>query len=172
MYKQLKEIIMEFDKFRYISNEEVKLRNNLLNNKNYKISDNDRYNLASDLIKISKNARNDIIEISFMLNKNKNDSFYIPYSILTEYMSYQISHKNSDLEMDFLEKDEVLNKRKRILQIAMENNSKFIEDIYKEVRYNSSNIIFSEVQFSKLQKKHNEEKEINKIINTLKNIEK
>ena len=56
-----------------------------LNKKDDVVLSDDYFRLSAGLMEISDTARNSIIAIASMLNRSKNDSFYIPYYLLKEY---------------------------------------------------------------------------------------
>lgn len=106
-----------------------------LNDEKDIVTKDDFYALSTDLLKIKEQTRNDIIEISTMLNRKKNDCFYIPYSIVKEYNDYQINwDEDPDLSLDEKGKNTQLLLSKELIKTSLKNQ-KFIDWVYKMVRY-------------------------------------
>ena len=165
---------MELDKFGYISKEEKEKAKKILNSKNYKISESDKMDLATDLLNINMKSRSNIIEIATMLNMQTDDSYYIPYSLLIGYLGYQISKRDPDLSMTFGEKDEILDISKDLLKANI-SNKEFISKIYNDLRTGKDfDIMLNPRKIRKtLEEKNNDniKKEIyNKLFNKEKNM--
>ena len=165
---------MKLDKFGYISKEEKEKAKKILNSKDYKISESDKMDLATDLLNINMKSRSNIIEIATMLNMQTDDSYYIPYSLLIGYLGYQISKRYPDLSMTFGEKDEILDISKDLLKANI-SNKEFISKIYNDLRTGKDfDIMLSPRKIRKiLEEKNNDniKKEIyNKLFNKEKNM--
>ena len=107
-----------------------------LNKKGDVVSPNDYFNLGAGLMGISDSARDSIIAISSMLNRSKNDSFYIPYSLLKEYEDFQIDWDEDPATdtLSFKQKDEKLSFSVELIKNSMKNKP-FIDSVYKMIRY-------------------------------------
>ena len=108
-----------------------------LNKKDDIVLSDDYFRLSAGLMEISDTARNSIIAIASMLNRSKNDSFYIPYSLLKEYEDYQIDWDGGDPSrdtLDFKKKDEELFLSANLMKNSIENKP-FIDAVYNMIRY-------------------------------------
>lgn len=147
---------MLVDEWGYITQKGLENIRKKLSDKNYKISMDDKEDLVSDLLKISEKGKDYIIRISYNLKKQPNDIFYLAYSILSEYKSYQMSLKDSEQLMTFSERDDLLEDLLNTLE-KNKKNTKFISYIYEKIRTGSQvDIIFNP-------------KKINMMLNTIDN---
>lgn len=108
-----------------------------LNKKDDVVLSDDYFRLSAGLMEISDTARNSIIAIASMLNRSKNDSFYIPYSLLKEYEDYLIDWDGDDPSRDtlnFKKKDEELFLSANLMKNSIENKP-FIDAVYNMIRY-------------------------------------
>lgn len=108
-----------------------------LNKKDDVVRSDDYFRLSAGLMGISDSARNSIIAIASMLNRSKNDSFYIPYSLLKEYEDYLIDWDGDDPSRDtlnFKKKDEELFLSANLMKNSIENKP-FIDAVYNMIRY-------------------------------------
>ena len=108
-----------------------------LNKKDDVVLSDDYFRLSAGLMEISDTARNSIIAIASMLNRSKNDSFYIPYSLLKEYEDFQVDWDGGDPSrdtLDFKKKDEKLVLSANLMKNSIENKP-FIDAVYNMIRY-------------------------------------
>ncbi|MCR5506534.1 MAG: hypothetical protein K6F04_01660 [bacterium] len=132
------------------------------------VSKEDKMKLAEDLVEINQDARNTIIEISSLLNMAKDDSFYIPYALLTAYRKMQVDWEhNPNDNIPFIKKDEGLKHTYSVIKNNFKNKP-FINSVYKLIRTGDKpEVIFYKQQLQKLMDEANKEQEKQDIFNLL-----
>ena len=123
--------------------EDFQLKANL-ENKEDVISENDRAKLSLNLLKLDSRAREDIAEISSMLNRKNNDSFYISSALASAYMGRIESSIHPKLEMENFEKNMFLSLASKIIK-RNSDNKEFMAQIYNILRKGSNvDVLFNQ----------------------------
>ena len=113
-------------------------------NKEEVVSENDRAKLSLNLLKLDNRAREDIVEISSMLNRKNNDSFYISSVLASAYMGKIESSIHPKLEMEKFEKNMLLSLASKIIK-KNSDNKEFMAQIYNILRNGSNlDVLFSQ----------------------------
>ncbi len=123
-----------------MDNQDTKSYKNILKdsfeNPNLSISREQRYELATGLLRAGRVSSDNIIKIASMLNRKPNDSYYITYGILMQYNDKSMEDLDSAGKQNRLSMEKKADALEESCQIISDNieNKEFMDQIYNDVR--------------------------------------
>lgn len=108
---------------------------NSYNNPDIRISPEQRFNLATNLLKLNRVLSDNIVTIASMLNRNPEDSYYITYALIMQFNDKNMRNfdERDNKELTFDKKADALEETREIISKNI-NNKDFIDQLYKDVR--------------------------------------
>ena len=104
------------------------------NNPSVSISREQRYNLATDLLKTDRVSSDNIIRIASMLNRKPEDNYFIIYGLLMQYQDNSMENiDNSNKKLSVDDKSDALEESCQIISKNIQNKE-FIDQIYMDIR--------------------------------------
>ena len=102
------------------------------------VSPEQRYNLATELLRTGRVLSDNMIKIASMLNRRPEDYYYITYGLLMQFRDRLI--ENSDGHGNELSQEQKSDALEEACQIIQENveNKEFMDQIYKDIRLGSN----------------------------------
>lgn len=102
------------------------------------VSPEQRYSLATELLRTGRVLSDNMIKIASMLNRRPEDYYYITYGLLMQFRDRII--ENSDGRGNELSQEQKSDALEEACQIIQENveNKEFMDQIYKDIRLGSN----------------------------------
>ncbi len=102
-------------------------------NPNITISQDQRYNLASSLLRADEISSNTILKIATILNRKPEDNYFITYGLLMQYHEDLMDLEKENAKLSIDDKADALLETFKILTQNI-NNKEFMDQIYNDVR--------------------------------------